>query len=105
MSEVQGEVRVRNVTAKRRSDNLVESLVEFGGGAVRLGVSLISLPLAVLPAESRQHVNNAARELMYAFASLPRDFAEIAGESIEKWAREVDADDAPKAPRDEMSPA
>jgi hypothetical protein len=33
-------------------------------------------------------MRNATKELMYAFASLPRDFAEIAGKSIEKWAAE-----------------
>ncbi|WP_028459401.1 hypothetical protein [Chloroflexus sp. Y-396-1] len=87
MTETEGEVRVRSVPV-RRSDSFVESAMEFGGGIARLGFSLFTLPLALLPPESRQHMRNATKELMYAFASLPRDFAEIAGKSIEKWAAE-----------------
>ncbi len=87
MTETEGEVRVRSVPV-RRSDSFVESAMEFGGGIARLGFSLFTLPLALLPPESRHHMRNATKELMYAFASLPRDFAEIAGKSIEKWAAE-----------------
>ncbi|OAN47587.1 hypothetical protein A6A03_10065 [Chloroflexus islandicus] len=87
MTETEGEVRVRSVPV-RRSDSFVESAMEFGGGVVRLGFSVFTMPLALLPPESRQHMRNATKELMYAFASLPRDFAEIAGKSIEKWAAE-----------------
>lgn len=87
MTESEGEVRVRSVPV-RRNDSFVESVMEFGGGIVRLGFSVFTLPLALLPPESRQHMHNATKELMYAFASLPRDFAEIAGKSIEKWAAE-----------------
>lgn len=101
MAEVQGEVRVRNV-GPRRNDSFVESAVEFGGGLVRLGFSLATLPLAVLPTETRHHMRNATKELMYAFATLPRDFADVAGEAIEDWAAEGDTK-AGKAPRDEMS--
>ncbi len=87
MTETEGEVRIRSVPV-RRSDSFVESAMEFGGGIARLGFSLFTLPLALLPPESRRHMRNATKELMYAFASLPRDFAEIAGKSIEKWAAE-----------------
>ena len=87
MSENEGEVRVRSVQT-RRSDSFVESAMEFGGGVVRMGFSVFTLPLALLPGESRKHMENATRELMYAFASLPKDFADIAGESIERWAAE-----------------
>lgn len=106
MSEPQGEVRVRNVAA-RRNDSFTESLTEFGGGLVRLGVSVLSLPLAILPRETRGHMRNATRELLYAFATLPRDFADVAGEAIEDWAREADAKDGPAryAPRDEVAAA
>lgn len=105
MSETAGEVRVRNVATKR-SDSFTESVTEFGGSIFRLGFSVITLPLALLPRESRQHMRNATRELLYAFASLPRDFAEVAGESVEAWAREGEVDTPVKtvqAPRDEMA--
>jgi hypothetical protein len=105
MSEPQGEVRVRNVTTQR-SDSFLESATEFAGGIFRLGFSVATLPFALLPRESRQHMRNATRELMYAFATLPRDFADVAGEAIEDWAR--DADTPPTshhAPRDEIKSA
>jgi hypothetical protein len=103
MSETQGEVRVRSVRT-RRSDSFVESAVEFGGGVVRLGFSVFTLPFSLLPSESRQHMRNATKELMYAFAGLPADFANIAGEEIEKWAAKSDDDIPVKiAPNDEIA--
>ena len=74
MNDVEGEVRVRSVRSVR-SDSFVETAMEFGGGIVRLGFSLFTLPLALLPTDTRHHMQNATKELMYAFASLPRDFA------------------------------
>lgn len=104
MSETTGEVRVRNVRA-RKNDSFVESAVEFGGGILRLGYSVITLPLAILPSESRTHMRNATKELMYAFATLPGDFADIAGKAIEDWAAAGDTGPAAvtKAPKDELS--
>ncbi len=112
MNDVEGEVRVRSVRSVR-SDSFVETAMEFGGGIVRLGFSLFTLPLALLPTDTRHHMQNATKELMYAFASLPRDFADIAGQPIENWAKESDpasmAPTAPTvpmagmAPRDEIS--
>ncbi len=103
MSETMGEVRVRSVRT-RRNDSFVESAMELGGGVVRVGFSLFTLPFALLPAESRQHMRNATKELMYAFASLPGDFADVAGKEIEKWAAEGgEAPVARTAPKDELS--
>ncbi|NWF79663.1 MAG: hypothetical protein HXY37_06375 [Chloroflexi bacterium] len=104
MTETTGEVRVRNVRT-RRNDSFMESAMEFGGGVVRLGFTVFTLPLALLPPESRNHMRNATKELMYAFASLPRDFADIAGEAIEDWAAEKGEPAAAKtkAPKDEMA--
>jgi hypothetical protein len=103
MTETTGEVRVRSVRT-RQNDSVIEQAMEFGGGVVRLGFSVFTLPLALLPSESRQHMRNATKELMYAFASLPAEFSNIAGEAVEKWAAEHD--DAPvvtgKAPKDEL---
>lgn len=105
MAETVGEVRVRSVRA-RRNDSFAETAMEFGGGVVRLGFSVFTLPLALLPPESRQHMRNATRELMYAFASLPGDFADIAGREVERWADEGDDVVPPppaRAPMDEMA--
>lgn len=102
MSDTQGEVRVRTVTT-RRTESFIESATEFAGGLFRFGFSLATLPLALLPNESRQHMRNATKELAHAFATLPRDFATIAGDRIEEWAKEQDA--PAHAPKDEMGKA
>lgn len=104
MSDIPGEVRVRSVRT-RRSDSFVESAMEFGGGVVRLGFSLFTLPFALMPSETRGHLRNATHELMHAFATLPGDFAEIAGRPIEEWAAETDdpLPPAQTAPRDEIA--
>jgi hypothetical protein len=101
MSETQGEVRVRSVST-RRSDSFIESAVEFGGGIVRVGFSVFTLPLALLPSESRQHVRNAAKEIMYAFAGLPGDIASVAGKAVEDWANDGEAV-VKTAPKDELT--
>lgn len=101
MSEPQGEVRVRNVSTKR-SSNIVGSVFEFGGGLVRMGLTVLSLPLGVLPSETRQHFRNATRELLYAAVTLPREFVDSASEAIENWANETESDTPQKAPNDEL---
>lgn len=101
----EGEVRVRNVRTQE-SGGLLESIADLSGGVVRMGVSVVALPLVLLPRQSRAHLGNAVRELAYAFARLPRDFADIAGAEIEAWADENGVDlKKGGAPRDEMSPA
>jgi hypothetical protein len=103
MSETQGEVRVRTVRTAR-SGNLIETVVGFGGGIARVGLSVITLPLAVLPAESRQHLRNAAKEALSAIASLPGDLAKVASTAIDEWAANAENETAAKtAPKDELT--
>ncbi|MCX7791351.1 MAG: hypothetical protein N2378_11980, partial [Chloroflexaceae bacterium] len=52
----------------------------------RIGYGLLELLLGLLPPQTRRHARNGVRELSYAFATLPRDFAEIAGGEIRRWA-------------------
>jgi hypothetical protein len=94
------EVRVREVRA--RSGDFVESAVELAGGFARLGLGVLQIPLSLLPRETRQHTRNAFKELSYAFASLPRDFADIAGERIEEWVKRGEAPATRSAPLDEV---
>lgn len=79
----------------RRNNELLDSAEELAAGVGRLGYGLLSLGLGLLPPQSRRHMHNAVRELSYAFAELPRSFATIAGEEIERWA--VDGEAAPPA--------
>ncbi len=101
MSESTGEVRVRNVRTKR-NDSFVETALGFGGGVLRFGLTVVTLPINLLPPQSRQHIRNATKEFGYAFASLPAEFAvaankvydqvSVIGEAFEKG-----------APKDELS--
>jgi len=103
MSETQGEVRVRSVRTAR-SDNLVETVVAFGGGIARVGLSVVTLPLSVLPAESRQHLRNAAKEALSALAGLPGDLASVASTAIDEWAAKAENETAAQtAPKDELA--
>ena len=70
----------------RRTNELYDAVEELAVGVGRLGYGLLALGLDLLPRQSRQHMHNAVRELSHAFATLPRDFAEIAGAEIERWA-------------------
>ncbi|MEI8167962.1 MAG: hypothetical protein WCG26_16380 [Chloroflexales bacterium] len=101
MSETTGEVRVRNVRTKR-SENLVESALEFGGGALRMGFSVLTLPLSLLPPISRQHIQNATKEFAYAFAGLPGELVGVASKIVDDWAADSAAADK-KAPKDELT--
>jgi hypothetical protein len=101
MSETQGDVRVRSVRTQQ-SSNLVDSAVQFGGGILRTGLSVATLPLALLPGESRQHLRNAAKEVLYAFAGLPGDLAKAANTAIDEWAAKTEGETT-AAPKDELA--
>jgi len=70
----------------RPSDRILGTVEGVVAPVARFGYGLLDLGLGLLPPQSRQHMRNAIRELSYAFASLPRDFADIAGREIEPWA-------------------
>ncbi|MGQ9927013.1 MAG: hypothetical protein ACUVS4_09095, partial [Chloroflexaceae bacterium] len=92
----------------RPSDRILGTVEGVVAPVARFGYGLLDLGLGLLPSQSRQHMRNAIRELSYAFASLPRDFAEIAGYEIEPWAVRSDVEAAliaPTAPAPETKPA
>ena len=70
----------------RGGNAMLDTVEGVAGGVARFGYGLLDMGLGLLPSQSRQHMRNAIRELSYAFASLPGDFAEIAGDEIERWA-------------------
>ncbi|WP_298815345.1 lamin tail domain-containing protein [Chloroflexus sp.] len=66
-------------------DAIEETTVRIG----RLGYGIIRLPLGLLPAQSRTHMERALCELSRGFASLPGDFARIAEREIRHWIDET----------------
>jgi len=106
MTTTEGEVRVRNVRTEGRSnDGLIQTVADLGGGVLRLGIAIGTLPLAVLPNDIRQYLGNAAREIVHAAASLPREMAKAANEALEEWSQETGTEMPAKAPKDEMQSA
>jgi hypothetical protein len=83
-------------TPRERNSALLDPIEDVARGVARVGYGLFSLGLGLLPKQSRQHMQNAVRELSYGFASLPRDFAEIAGVEIERWAGAAPAEPTPR---------
>lgn len=81
---------------RRRNNALLEPVEDAARGVARFGYGLLLFSLGLLPKQSRQHMHNAVRELSYAFASLPRDFADIAGSEIERWAKAAPAEPTPR---------
>jgi len=102
MSDATGEVRVRNVRTQQ-SGNIVGTVIDAGSGALRIGLSVLTLPLAIPPAQSQQHVRNAAKEILQAAAALPGDLAAVAGKVVDDWAAAGEAEVAKKAPKDELT--
>lgn len=106
MTTTEGEVRVRNVrTESSNSAGLVQAVADLGGGVLRLGLAVGTLPLSILPADLRHYIGNAAREIVYAAASLPREMAKAANEALEEWSQETGTEMPSKAPKDEMERA
>ena len=93
----------------RPSDRILGTVEGVVAPVARFGYGLLDLGLGLLPPQSRQHMRNAIRELSYAFASLPRNFADIAGREIEPWAVRGDVEAAliarTAAPAPETRPA
>jgi hypothetical protein len=79
----------------RREEGFIGAVEELATTVGRLGYGLLHLPLQLLPNQTRTHMHNVIRELSYGFASLPRDFADIASHGIEAW-----IDDGKEQPAD-----
>lgn len=69
-------VQVRSVTRQER-EGLFELTAAFVGGASRLGLSLASVPLVVLPRDSRRRVRRAMAEVARAVVALPKELADV----------------------------
>ncbi len=75
----------------QHGDPLYTAIEQAAVQAGRFGYGLLRLPLGLLPTQSRSHMERALYELSRGFASLPGDFARIAGREIERWADETPA--------------
>ncbi len=75
-------------TRSSHNDPLYGTIEQTAVQVGRFGLGLLRLPLGLLPAQSRTHMERALYELSRGFASLPGDFARIAEQEINRWANE-----------------
>jgi hypothetical protein len=71
------DVNVRTVTTRREMDGLFELAAGFVGGAARIGLTVASAPLVLLPRNSRRRVRRAMAELARAVVAFPRELAAV----------------------------
>jgi hypothetical protein len=85
---MEGEVRVRNVRAPQSSPNVLSSVLKGGNNVVRMALGVITLPLAILPPESRDQVRTTLQDTVKAVASFPADWANVITKAVEDWANQ-----------------
>jgi hypothetical protein len=71
------DVHVRTVSTRREMDGLFELAAGFVGGAARIGLTVASAPLVLLPRNSRRRVRRAMAELARAVVAFPRELAAV----------------------------
>jgi hypothetical protein len=69
-------VQVRSV-ARQEREGLFELAAAFVGGASRLSLSLATIPLVLLPRDSRRRVRRAMAEVARAIVALPRELTDV----------------------------
>lgn len=84
---VEGEVRVRNVRTPQPK-NILNPVLEGGGNVVRMALGVISLPLSILPPESRSQVQKTLQDTAKAVASFPADWANVVTKAVDDWANQ-----------------
>jgi hypothetical protein len=81
---------------------LVETASTLGSSLVRLGTSVIAIPLSVLPSSVRTDTTNATREVFEAINTLNLSFIKAVSSVLDAWVREIDhvvAETTPRSPR------
>lgn len=65
-----------NETTNER-DGLFEMAASFVGGATRIGLTVASVPLVLLPRNSRRRVRRAMAEVAMAVVAFPKELANV----------------------------
>jgi hypothetical protein len=71
-------------TPKSERDGLFELGAAFVGGAARVGLSLASVPLILLPSGSRRRVRRAMAEVARAVVVLPKELASVSERVVDE---------------------
>jgi len=65
------------VVVQPEGNGLFGLITGLAGGVVRFGLTLISVPLVVLPRQSRRRVRRAIAEMVRAVVALPRELGNL----------------------------
>lgn len=84
---VEGEVRVRNVRTPQEN-NVLGSVMEGGSNVVRMILGVFTLPLSILPANTREQARTTVQDTVKAVASFPGDWANVVSKAVQDWANQ-----------------
>ncbi|MEM9804954.1 MAG: hypothetical protein AAF959_06715 [Cyanobacteria bacterium P01_D01_bin.56] len=77
------EVSVRNVKADR-DPNISDSARDVVDSLFRAGMSLVDIPINVLPQKPRRHIQKARREFTLGVSALTREVADVIADTMPK---------------------
>ncbi|GIV90404.1 MAG: hypothetical protein KatS3mg055_2922 [Chloroflexus sp.] len=72
-----------NETTNER-DGLFEMAAAFVGGATRIGLTVASVPLVLLPRNSRRRVRRAMAEVALAVVAFPKELANVSERIVDE---------------------
>ena len=75
------EVSVRNIADDRNTD-ISDSTRSAINNLFQAGMSLVDIPINILPRKSRHHLQEARREITLGIAALTRELADVIVDSM-----------------------
>ncbi len=78
------EKKVPEKIERQERPNMEQSIRRFARHVTGAVVSLIQIPLSILPDESRHHLENATREAVHGTSALVREVAKGLDQTVEK---------------------
>jgi len=77
------------VTTESSGEGLLGAAAEATGKVARLALNVLSLPLLILPGQSRRHARKAVGEFTVGLLVLPREFASSAERVVDRLVGEA----------------
>ncbi len=84
-------------SASAQFDSFVQSAGELSSNMIKLSLSTITLPLTLLPEETRENLGATTRNLVHTVAKTHYDLANAAFKAVDKWASEQPAKPAARS--------
>jgi hypothetical protein len=81
MENIKTEVSVQNIVDDKNTD-IADSTRSFINNLFQAGMSLVDIPINILPRKSRKHLQEARREITLGVAALTRELADVIVDSM-----------------------